>query len=127
MRRMVARRSDSNCASERRRARLGARSDIPSASLPQPRGCVAIGFCIARAKNASDVSHTSLERPRGVCLPFVTGIASFRMQRCPPAAAAYRSVGQPLHHYPSVSRPPQLRASVAQSAHGGDRANTSHK
>ena len=104
-----------------------ARGAIEPRQVSLKSSCVAIGFCIARAKNASDVSHTSLERPRGVCLLFVSGIASFRMQRCPPAAAAYRSVGQPLHHYPSVSRPPQLRASVAQNAHGGDRANTSHK
>ena len=126
MRRMVARRSDLVRLGQRRRGGwLAERYSLGKS--PSTSSCVAIGFCIARAKNASDVSHTSLERPRGVCLLFVSGIASFRMQRCPPAAAAYRSVGQPLHHYPSVSRPPQLRASVAQSAHGGDRANTSHK
>ena len=84
MRRMVARRSDLDCAIQRRRARLGSRSDR---ACGDTAASAVIGFCIARAKNASGVSHTSFERPLDVRALFVSGIASFHTQRGSPPDA----------------------------------------
>ena len=118
MRRMVARRIDLDDVGQRRRARLGSRSD---SSLGKggcnlaPAGFVSPVSCCR--KQPSGASHTTYDRLRGVSVLFV-GLRGpgFRIHSAAHRTRAHGSVGQPGCQHPSVSRPPTWNLSEAHPA-----------
>ena len=123
MRRMVARRSDSDCGRKWRRARVRSAAIEPRQQAElnlAPAGFVSPVSC--GRKQPSGASHISLERRRGVWRLFVgvmrgPGFACTAL--CPPDAPPRkkrRAAGQ----HQSVSSRPALNLSEAQSAPGGE-------
>ena len=86
MRRILMRRSDSDGAARRRLCKASSGAII-ARQVSSTSSCVAIGFSIAAKKNASGASHTTYERPRGVCRLLVRVVSNFAPQRAAPPDA----------------------------------------
>ena len=84
MRRMVAWRSDLGCAIQRRRARLGSRSDKAAAKLLQPRAALRSGFA-SPAQRMPPTCPTPLSNALAVSVCF-----SSRVLRVFACSAAHR-------------------------------------
>ena len=86
MRRMVVWRSDLDDVGQRRRARLGTRSDTSRANNINSAAAGFVSPVLCCQKQPSGASHTSVERFRGVCRLFVRVVPIFPFTALPPDA-----------------------------------------